>query len=254
IMFTVRDDSRVAALVYQQAVTSWQAYNDYPNDNKTGKSLYAFNSYGANVANGNPAAVKVSFDRPYMDDGSGGDFRSWEVNFIRWLEKSGYDVTYQTDVDTHVNGSGLLNYHGFLSVGHDEYWSKPMYDAAIAARDTGVNLAFFGADAVYWQIRFENSSTGVANRVEVCYRDASIDPPTDPRLTTVLWRDPPLNRAEQTLMGVQFTNIVPWSSGTYQYAPYVVQNSGHWIYAGTGFKDGDSVPGIVGYEADRQFT
>ena len=27
-------------------------------------------------------------------------------------------------------------------------------------------------------------------------------------------------------------------------------NSSHWVYAGTGFSDGDVVPGIVGYEAD----
>jgi hypothetical protein len=32
---------------------------------------------------------------------------------------------------------------------------------------------------------------------------------------------------------------------------YVVTNSSNWVYAGTGFHDGDSVPGIVGYEMDR---
>jgi len=31
---------------------------------------------------------------------------------------------------------------------------------------------------------------------------------------------------------------------------YVVINSSHWVYAGTGFHDGDVVPGILGYEAD----
>src|SRR5260370_154865 len=31
-------------------------------------------------------------------------------------------------------------------------------------------------------------------------------------------------------------------------------NSGNWVYAGTGFKDGDKVPYIVGYEADRLFS
>src|SRR5207247_1251581 len=31
---------------------------------------------------------------------------------------------------------------------------------------------------------------------------------------------------------------------------YVVINSSHWVYAGTGCQDGDVVPGIVGYEAD----
>ena len=44
-------------------------------------------------------------------------FLSWDVNLVRWLERSGYDVSYTTDVDTHENGSRLLAYRGFLSVG-----------------------------------------------------------------------------------------------------------------------------------------
>jgi uncharacterized membrane protein len=258
IVFVVRDDSRVAALLYQQPVTTYQAYNDYPFDNTTGKSLYAFNSYGATTVSGGPNAVKVSFDRPYLSDGSGIDwsqsFLSWENSFVRWMEKSGYDVTYATDVDTHANPSMLLNYQGILSVGHDEYWSKPMYDGFIAASDAGVNLGFFGANAIYWQVRFESSSTGAPNRVLVCYRDASLDPNPDPTLKTVNWRDPALNRPEQVLEGVQFTNQTVWTAQTNGYYPYVVTNSGNWVYAGTGFKDGDSVPGIVGYEADRSFS
>src|SRR5881396_2470511 len=249
IVFAVRDDSLVAALLYQQPVTTYQAYNNYPSG--TGKSLYEYNSAGANTVAGTPRAVKVSFDRPYADEGVGDIFWLGEINILRWLEMSGYDVTYSTDVDTHANGGRLLNYRGFLSVGHDEYWSKPMYDAAVAARDAGVNLAFIGANAIYWQVRFEPSSSGVPNRVLVCYRDATLDPIADPSLKTVYWRDPPVNRPEQTLIGVQYTNGVPWNNG---YAPYVVTNSGNWVYAGTGFKDGDSVPGIVGYEADRSFS
>ena len=70
--------------------------------------------------------MKVSFDRPYADDGAGTFLCLSEINFLRWLEKSGYDVTYSTDVDTHTNGNHLLNSRGFLSVPHDEYWSKPM--------------------------------------------------------------------------------------------------------------------------------
>jgi len=109
IVFVVRDDSRVAPLLYQQPVTTYQAYNNYPYDNKTGKSLYAFNSYGATTVTGGKNAAKVSFDRPYLGDGTGADFsqsfRSWEMSFVRWMEKSGYDVTYSTDVDTHTNGS-----------------------------------------------------------------------------------------------------------------------------------------------------
>src|SRR2546422_8463510 len=35
------------------------------------------------------------------------------------------------------------------------------------------DLAFFGADAAAWQVRFEPSTSGVPNRVLVCYRDRS---------------------------------------------------------------------------------
>jgi uncharacterized repeat protein (TIGR01451 family) len=36
--------------------------------------------------------------------------------------------------------------------------------------------------------------------------------------------------------------------------PYVVQNSGNWIYAGSGFVDGSKVPSVVGYEYDKVFN
>jgi hypothetical protein len=258
IIFCLRDDSRAAPLLFHQNATTYQAYNNYPYDNSTGKSLYQFNSFGANTISGGPQAVKVSFDRPYEYDGTGNVYSNtffyWEYPFVRWMEMSGYDVTYSTDVDTHINPSMLLKYNGILSVGHDEYFSKPMFDGFFAARDAGVNLAFFGANPSGWQIRFEPSSSGVANRVMVCYRDANLDPVTDPTVKTVQWRDPPVNRPEQSLVGVQYTVMVPWIQQTGAWQDYVVTNSGNWVYAGTGFKDGDRAAGIVGYEADQLFS
>jgi len=35
--------------------------------------------------------------------------------------------------------------------------------------------------------------------------------------------------------------------------PFVAANTSHWVYAGTGVKDGDSLSKIVGYEFDRVF-
>lgn len=241
IPFVVRDDSRVADFLYQQPVTTYNAYNSWG-----GKSLYEHNSSGANTIAGTVRAVKVSFDRPYADEGSGLLVWLAEINFVRWAEKQGYDISYSTDVDTHTNGTRLLNYRGFLSLPHDEYWSKEMYDAAVTARDAGVNQAYLGANSVFWQIRFEASGSGVPNRVVVCYKDASIDPNSTQALKTVQFRDALLNRPEQTLVGVMFTNGP--NSG---WAPWVAQNTSHWAYAGTGFQDGNSVAGIVGYEADR---
>ena len=252
ITFVVRDDTRKADLLYQQSVTTYQAYNNYPDDSKTGKSLYDFNSYGATVpATGNVRAAKVSFDRPYADGYGSGQFGgnswNWERYYIGWLEQSGYDVTYSTNLDTHANGGRLLTFKGFLSVGHDEYWSRAMVDAATNARDAGVNLGFFGSNTAYWQVRFESSATGAANRVMVCYKSASLDPVKD-STATVLWRDPPVNRPEQRLVGVQYTaHLKNEGAG----AIYVVRNSSNWVWEGTGFSDGSQVSGILGYESDR---
>ena len=255
ITFVVRDDARVADIMFQQAVATYQAYNNYPDDNATGKSLYDFNSYGANTVTGTPRAAKVSWNRPYADYGAG-QFFQWEFYFIRWLESSGYDVKYSTDLDTHENGVRLLNSKAFLSIGHNEYWSKPMYDGVQQARDAGIHLGFFGADGVFWQVRFEASPlSGIADRVMVCYKyspDGHSPDPVQGPTTTVLWRDPPVSRPEQQLVGVQFSGgQLPSRAPN---APYVVQNSSSWVYAGTGLADGDSIPGIVGYEMDSSMS
>jgi N,N-dimethylformamidase beta subunit-like protein len=246
VPFVVRDDERPADVLYQQSVTTYQAYNDYPSDERRGKSLYG-GSFGPVTIAGNTRAVAVSFDRPYARDGAG-QFLDWEIDFVRWLEREGYDVRYTTDVDTHFHGERLLESKAFLSVGHDEYWSREMYDAVERARDRGVHLGFFGGNAVYWQIRFAPSATGAPGRIMVCYKDAALDP-VHGDTTTVRWRDPELGRAEQALVGVQYDAII--ADGIHgAYADYVVQHADHWVYAGTGLEDGDVIPGIVGYETD----
>jgi hypothetical protein len=248
IIFVVRDDARRAPLLYQQSVATYQAYNNYPNDSTSGKSLYPDGSFGPTTIAGNSRAVQVSFDRPYRDSGAS-DFLneewSWEYYYIRWMERSGYDVSYSTDLDTHANGERLLSSHAFLMVGHDEYWSREMRNAVEAARDRGVDLGFFGANAAYWQVRFEPSSTGVANRIMTCYKDSEVDPIEDPTRKTVKFRD--VGRAEQSLIGIQYST---WNPRPEANTPYVVTNSEHWIYSGTGLRDGDRIPGIVGYEVD----
>jgi len=126
-----------------------------------------------------------------------------------------------------------------------------MYDGVQQARDAGIHLGFFGADAVFWQVRFEASPlTFAADRVMVGYKDPTIDPVQGPT-TTGLWRNPPVNRPEQQLVGVQFSGSIDIRSPN---APYVVQNSSSWVYAGTGLADGDSIPKIVGYEMDSSMS
>jgi hypothetical protein len=252
ITFVVRDDERASDILYQEGVLTYEAYNDYPNDGpdgdrpETGKSLYRFDSSRVpTVSIDGERATKVSLDRP-MAEPRQGTFLDWDVYTVEWLEQAGYDVSYQTDIDTHLHPENLLKHKAFISAGHDEYWTRQMYDGVEAARDSGVNLAFLGADAVHSQVRLEPSTThDIPDRVIVCYRDPNLDPMSDPRLKTVEWRDPLLNRPQQTLIGVQY------SGGLAANAPFVVQSSADtWAFLDTGFQDGDQTPNIVGYETD----
>ena len=249
ITFTVRDDGGTEPILFQTSVTTYQAYNAWG-----GISLYTNNTNGSVYPYGH--ATKVSFDRPYdpLDGNGAGHFFSYEYPFIRWAESQGYNVSYITDVDTATNVNPITHHRVYLSVGHDEYWSHAMRDNVTNAISQGVNAAFFSANTAYWQIRFEPDSLGVANRVEVGYKDyATFDgkPGPDPQwnfnssIVTTNWRADPVDLPENSFIGVMYQDQV-----NRDYS-YVVQNAGNWIYNGTGFANGTSVPGIVGYEYDK---
>ncbi len=248
IFFTVRDDGGHEPILFQTSVNTYQAYNPYGGtslyNNNTNKAIYSA-----------PHAMKVSFDRPFETGDGAGQFLWWEYPFVRWAEKQGYNVAYTTDLDTHTLSDPLTNHKAFLAVGHDEYWSKEMRDHVEGAIAAGVNVGFFAGNESYWQVRFEPSAAGVANRVMVGYKDFAnciCAPGPDPvwnvnnSVLTTLFRDPQVNRPEERMMGVMF-------GGEVNNAPFVVKNSSSWVYAGTGWTDGTSVPGIVGYEYDHYF-
>ena len=107
-----------------------------------------------------------------------------EYPMVRWLEANGYDVTYSSRHRYRSARRELLKNHKvFLSVGHDEYWSGQQRANVEAARDAGVNLAFFSGNEVFWKTRWEPSIDGTATpyRTLVTYKEthanAKIDPP-----------------------------------------------------------------------------
>ncbi|MFN8524214.1 MAG: DUF6605 domain-containing protein [Chloroflexota bacterium] len=239
VVFVVRDDRQPADFVYKVAFNTYQAYNPFG-----GKSLYDFNSVGGR-------ATKVSFDRPYDQWFGSGDFFNWDFPMIRWLEREGYNVTYISDVDAHADAAYLRGRRALLSVGHDEYWSREMRDAWERARDGGTSLAFFSGNIVYWQVRFEPSSTGAANRTMVCYKEAVRDPlyRSDDARVTVLWQSQFTNRPENALAGVQSGHVVGFGVDL----PYIVKAADHWLFAGTGAAPDQQWSSVVGYEVDQVY-
>src|SRR5205085_1796752 len=174
-----------------------------------------------------------------------GDFLGNEFPLISLVESLGLDVTYWTDVDLHERGGQLLRHRSLLTLGHDEYWSREMRTGAEQARDQGVNLAFFGANAVFRKIRFEPSQLA-PDRHEIDYKSAREDPMNgvNNKDVTVDWRLPPISQPESTLIG-DFYDCNPVK------ADMVVGDPSAWIYAGTGLDKGDRLKNVVGPEYDR---
>ncbi|MDR6322064.1 DUF4082 domain-containing protein [Actinoplanes couchii] len=191
ITFVVRNDSSTSDLYFKTSDATWQAYNLFG----------GADFYDAPV---NGRALKISYNRPFATRGSadGRDFLfSNEYPMLRFLERNGYDMSYTTDIDTDRHGE-LIKRHGtLLSVGHDEYWSGAQRANVEAARDAGVNLAFFSGNEVYWRTRWENSKDGAETpyRTLVCYKETwgkdKIDETSEEWTGT--WRDPRFATREQ---------------------------------------------------------
>ena len=240
--FIVRDDSSTSAIVVQNSVTTWQAYNLWG-----GYSLY-YGVAGSGQSYNTRSRV-VSFDRPYglaaedWADGAG-DWLGNDYPFVMLAERLGLDVTYWTDLDFAAN-PGLLRHHRLLvSLGHDEYWSSSMLQGALDARAAGVNFAFLGANASFRHIRVQASPIG-ANRQVVCYKDPYEDPlyGVNNSEVTADWPSGPVPKPECVLIGNMYqSNPVD--------ASLVAADSSAWGLAGTGMLRGDNLPHVVGSEYD----
>lgn len=220
----------------------------------------AYNAWGGRGLYTTPFTPRISFDRPY-DNFSLNEV--YQLPFIQWAERRGIAVDYCSSLDLHTNPLQLQGYRLFLSLGHDEYWSREMRDQVEAFIAAGGNVAFFSANTCFWQVRFDFSNGG---RIMICYKEAEAGHPQDPdrsdpgRVTTE-WSAPPVNRPENSMTGVSYRNGAGWwvdpTDPARRYRGYTVTNSSHWIYAGTGLGDGDTFGGgdsiestILGYETD----
>jgi hypothetical protein len=236
--FVVRDDKRRADFLIVVPFTTYQAYNSWPADRKTGKSLYR--GFRPDGNNGGLAqrAYQVSFNRPY--NGAGRPlWAQLDIAAAQWAEASGYDVAYAGSVDLHEGRVAPDKHAALIFSGHDEYWSHEMRTAAERAFDNGTHAAFLAANNVYWHIRISPDA-----RVVTCYKNAA-DPAPDQHGPTRTWRS--LARAEQAFLGVQYTGILT------EPVPLVVTNPGHWVWKGTGVGPGEEIKDLVGVEADGHY-
>lgn len=257
VIFIVRDD-RPCDLLLQCSDLTWSAYNRWPMD----YAIYTEHEDWTSI--GVPSGT-VSFNRPYSlfthpvnghrRSGGSGEFLPWEFPLSFWMEQHGYDVSYISNVDTHTDPKCLLRAKGFISVGHDEYWSLQMYDNAIKARDAGVSLAFFGGNSVLCVVPMLPSSDGAPNRN--IRREGWFMPfpenASDAEKRRLLARalndksfEANMGPDGALLMGGRLDR--EGSGRGLGAGDWTCAMPDHWLFAGTGMKKGDSINGLLGWE------
>jgi hypothetical protein len=242
IVFIVTDD-RPADILFQCSDNTWQAYNRWPSH----FSLYT------HPKGGQGPWADVSFDRPYAREAQfdavvndpltvgSGEYLPLEFPFAFWLEQNGYDVTYCSNSDM-LTPERALKCKAFLSVGHDEYWDSRQFRTAEILRDSGVSLLFFSGNTICWVAPLRDSSDGRPARI--FFRGGPYGKQSTYVSERIKLHGPFPERGpdEGLLMGAR--NVDPVNGG----GDWTVTRPDHWIFADTGMKAGDSIPGLVGWE------
>ena len=257
--FIVRPPSpgKYSSILYKKSTFTRHAYNRSDSSTQErASSLYDNPVYVAADGQGWPYGHKISMHRPGGID----DLAYWDAPFISWLERNGYDAEFCTDLDLHENPELLSAYTLLLSVGHDEYWSQVMRTAVEAFVHRGGNVAFFSANTCWWRIHLTDNNTAFMSDTD--HQTGAVYPHLP--ATDIWWAPPPdgAGEPENSLTGVSFRNGGMWPGpwpGDRPRTGFTAQHTDHWVYAGTGLRDGSGgrtpdvlgagVP-LIGYECD----
>lgn len=237
------------ALLYKLPLTTYHAYNQ-----AGGGSLYGRVDFQPTLT------PTVSVHRP--GGGIGGpvkgmadafdsrtprqSFAHWDARFLRWLEESDLAYDLCTDLDIH-SGLDLSTYRLIVTAGHDEYWTAQTRATEDAYLRAGGNLAIFGGNTCWWR-------THLSGSVLTCDKfppDAQgfVDPDSVLGCRDKWWEFEP----EEPLLGVSYRHGGGHWDGARDGLGFTVLDAGHWVFDGTGLRDGDVIGAehaLVGYECD----
>lgn len=233
----VRDElTRYAPREYADQLYPWQPDGEYP---------------------------PLSFDRPNPDCHVDRDVRPddpvtgrvastlapglWRL--LAWLEGQGAGHDLYADHQLHDGTLDLDAYRALVLDTHPEYWSTAMYDRVKSwVHERGGRLVYLGGNGVDCAVDVRSASS-------VRYLTQQVDPhrPDHAGLESRFHR---VHESQAALLGVAFTQ-----AGQNTAAPYAVRRADHWVFAGTGLRDGDTfgattlherVPGgASGHETDK---
>lgn len=159
-----------------------------------------------------------------------------EWRLLGWLEREGFAYDYYSERQLHDGTLDLDAYRILMLSVHPEYWSRQMYERV---KDwvwhRGGRLMYLGGNGLNCEVEFLDEHRMRFKTFLAPSTGGALGMP-DPKNPEV-YLESRLHRtleSEANLLGVVCTE-----SGIMTAAPYRVVHADHWIFAGTGLRNGD---------------
>ena len=215
----------------------------------------------------------LSFDRPephnhFLESGNAADpvrgrvqcgQAPGEWRLLAWLEREGYSYDLYAEAQLHDGSLPLDQYPVLMLPVHPEYWTREMYLRVKKwVFEKGGRLMYLGGNGLNCEVTLtKDGAMRCLTHLHSVQGEmgGDVDQPgvkLDSRMHRTL-------ESEASLLGVVCT-----SEGIMTSAPYRVLDEAHWVFRGTGLRNGDlfgektlheRVPGgASGHETDKRST
>ena len=171
-----------------------------------------------------------------------------EWRLLAWMEREGFEYDYYAEAHLHDGTLPLDSYKVLIISVHPEYWTREMMQMVKHwVFQCGGRLMYLGGNGLNCEVTLNADTT-----VMRCLSFDDTDVPNSGHES----RMHRTYESEATLLGVAFTQ-----PGVMTAAPYRVVDDSHWVFDGTGLKNGaifgekslhERVPGgASGHETDK---
>ena len=151
-----------------------------------------------------------------------------EWRLLGWLERENIAFDYYAETQLHDGTLNLDHYKVLVIAVHPEYWSRPMYDRVKHwVFNQGGKLIYLGGNGLNCEVSLHNNHSMTVHNCNIQSLETSGMQGRDSRFAL-------RHESEASLLGVVFT-----PAGAMTGAPWQVVNEQHWVFSGTGLKNGD---------------
>lgn len=160
-----------------------------------------------------------------------------EWRLLAWLEREGFAYDTYADQQLHDGTLDLDAYRVLIISVHPEYWSRRQLERVRDWVDRGGRFIVLGGNSINCEVEPSDDGRSLRFLTQLTSTDGALGMPdaVDPSV----WYDSRFHRtafAEASVMGLATTE-----TGIMTAAPYRVAEGAadHWVFAGTGLRDGD---------------